>query len=547
MLDAIVQLLKSNSLLLMFLVIGVGFALGQIKFWGVQLGVAMVLFVGIAVGSLDSGLKLPDLIFYLGLALFVYTLGLSAAPSFFRALNREGLRQSGLVVASLVASFFAVWGLANVFGLSRGIAATLYGGSLTNAPTLAGVVDALRNQGVSEQQLGQIVVGYAISYPPGILIPLILIVLYRKISGVDLREEAKSIPSFKLNSETIQVFSVRVTNKEVCQTTVSEMAQKFGNGFTFGRLKRGDQTAIVNGKSTFQLGDLVSVIGAKSVVENLIEYLGEVTEEHLEYDRQDLDLRRVFVSNSNIAGRTLKDIQITRKFNAVVTRVKRDEMEFIPTGDTVLQLGDRVRILAHRADHPEIAKFLGDRNRTLNESDLLALCVGVLLGLLIGEIPIPMPQGATFKLGFAGGPLVVALFLGRIQRTGPLIWNIPHTANLTLRQFGLAIFAAGVGLRSGYQFVHTLQSGLGGPILIVGAVSSLVCGLVVLVGGHKIMKIPLNTVLGMYAAAQTQPVTLSFVTQQTGNSLPATAYAMSSPFATIFKIFAASLLLSVLR
>jgi putative transport protein len=547
MLDAIVQLLKSNSLLLMFLVIGVGFALGQIKFWGVQLGVAMVLFVGIAVGSLDSGLKLPDLIFYLGLALFVYTLGLSAAPSFFRALNREGLRQSGLVVASLVASFFAVWGLANVFGLSRGIAATLYGGSLTNAPTLAGVVDALRNQGVSEQQLGQIVVGYAISYPPGILIPLILIVLYRKISGVDLREEAKSIPSFKLNSETIQVFSVRVTNKEVCQTTVSEMAQKFGNGFTFGRLKRGDQTDIVNGKSTFQLGDLVSVIGAKSVVENLIEYLGEVTNEHLEYDRQDLDLRRVFVSNSNIAGRTLKDIQITRKFNAVVTRVKRDEMEFIPTGDTVLQLGDRVRILAHRADHPEIAKFLGDRNRTLNESDLLALCVGVLLGLLIGEIPIPMPQGATFKLGFAGGPLVVALFLGRIQRTGPLIWNIPHTANLTLRQFGLAIFAAGVGLRSGYQFVHTLQSGLGGPILIVGAVSSLVCGLVVLVGGHKIMKIPLNTVLGMYAAAQTQPVTLSFVTQQTGNSLPATAYAMSSPFATIFKIFAASLLLSVLR
>lgn len=547
MLDAIVQLLKSNSLLLMFLVIGVGFALGQIKFWGVQLGVAMVLFVGIAVGSLDSGLKLPDLIFYLGLALFVYTLGLSAAPSFFRALNREGLRQSGLVVASLVASFFAVWGLANVFGLSRGIAATLYGGSLTNAPTLAGVVDALRNQGVSEQQLGQIVVGYAISYPPGILIPLILIVLYRKISGVDLREEAKSIPSFKLNSETIQVFSVRVTNKEVCQTTVSEMAQKFGNGFTFGRLKRGDQTDIVNGKSTFQLGDLVSVIGAKSVVENLIEYLGEVTDEHLEYDRQDLDLRRVFVSNSNIAGRTLKDIQITRKFNAVVTRVKRDEMEFIPTGDTVLQLGDRVRILAHRADHPEIAKFLGDRNRTLNESDLLALCVGVLLGLLIGEIPIPMPQGATFKLGFAGGPLVVALFLGRIQRTGPLIWNIPHTANLTLRQFGLAIFAAGVGLRSGYQFVHTLQSGLGGPILIVGAVSSLVCGLVVLVGGHKIMKIPLNTVLGMYAAAQTQPVTLSFVTQQTGNSLPATAYAMSSPFATIFKIFAASLLLSVLR
>jgi putative transport protein len=181
------------------------------------------------------------------------------------------------------------------------------------------------------------------------------------------------------------------------------------------------------------------------------------------------------------------------------------------------------------------------------DADLASLGLGMMLGLLVGEIPIPGPGGSTFKLGFAGGPLLVALVLGRIQRTGPIIWNISHTANMTLRQFGLAIFAAGVGLKSGYQFMETIRSGAAVPMLVTGSVSSLVCGLVILIGGFYLMKIPLNSLFGVYAAAQTQPVTLAFSVGQTGNELPSTAYATSSPFATVFKIVAANLLLTLFK
>jgi putative transport protein len=545
--EFLVGLFKSSSLLLLVFVVTVGFLLGQIKILGVRLGVAMVLFVGIAVGTLDRELKLPDLIFHFGLALFVYTVGLSSAPSFFRALNRNGLKQSGLAVASIFVSLIVVVVLSPLFGLSKGVAGTLFAGSLTNAPALVSVLDVLRGQGVNEAEIGRVVAGYAISYPPGILLPLLLIVLARKLYRVDLKEEAKSIPSFRLMNEQIHPYTVKITNEEACGVKVEEISAKLGSGFTFGRLKRGDSSEVVRSGLVFHLDDRVTVIGPDSVVQRVAGYLGELTEDHLELDRHELDYRRVFVSNDKIAGRTLAEINLPEKYQAVVTRVKRGDLEFIPTGGTTLQLGDRVRILAKREDHPEIAKLFGDKNPSLTDGDMVSLFLGLLLGLFIGEIPIPLPGGTIFKLGFAGGPLIVALILGRLQRTGPIVWNIPQTANLTLRQLGLAIFAAGVGLRSGYQFLETLESGRAMPIFLVGCASSLAMGFVVLIYGYKVMKIPLNTLYGIYAAAQTQPVTLAFASSQTQNELPNAAYATSSPFGTIAKIVFATLILTILK
>lgn len=543
----LIELLKSSPLLLLVLVVSIGFALGQIRIAGVQLGVAMVLFVGIGIGSLDPNLKLPDLVYFLGLSLFVYTVGLSSAPSFFRALNRQGLRQSGLVIGSLTVSFVLTCFLAKQLGIKGGVASALYSGALTNAPSLASALDSLRSSGASEAQIAPVVAGYAVAYPPGILIPLLLIPLFRAITGVNLKEEAKTIPAYRLMSEKIEAFTIRVTKEAIVGTPVREIAADLGNAFTFGRRRRGDHDEVVDSRTTFEIGDLVSVIGSESQALRVAEALGEMTEIHLEHDRHQLDFRRVIVSNAKVAGRSLGELRLSEEFGAVITRVKRGDFEFIPTGETVLQLGDRVRVLARRERHDEVAKFLGDKPRGLADADLASLGIGMLIGLLIGEIPIPVPGGTHFKLGFAGGPLLVALLLGRIQRTGPIVWNISHTANATLRQFGLAIFAAGVGLKSGYQFGATLESGAALPMLITGCVASLSCGIVVLVVGFYGMKIPLNTLFGVYAAAQTQPVTLSFSVGQTGNELPSTAYATSSPFATVFKILAANVLISLLK
>jgi putative transport protein len=266
----LIDLLKSSPLLLLVLVVAVGFLLGQIKIAGVQLGVAMVLFVGIAVGSLDPALKLPDLIYFLGLSLFVYTVGLSSAPSFFRALNRQGLRQSGLVVVTLVASFLCVLLLGRHFGLSGGIASTVFSGSLTNAPSLASALDTLRSGGASEAQLAPVVAGYAISYPPGILIPLLLIPLFRAITGVNLKEEAKTIPAYRLMSEKIEAFTVRVTREDAVGVEVKVIARELGNAFTFGRRRREGLDEVVSSTTTFAIGDLVSVIGSESQAQRVV-------------------------------------------------------------------------------------------------------------------------------------------------------------------------------------------------------------------------------------------------------------------------------------
>ena len=539
----LIDLLRGNPLLLLMTVMAIGFLLGQVKIAGVHLGVAMVMFVGIGVGSLDPALKLPDFIYFLGLALFVYTIGLSSAPSFFRALNRSGLRQTGLALLGLTASFFAIILVGKAMGLSAPLRATAFAGSLTNSPALASVLETLRGNGLSEAEIGRTVTGYAISYPPGILIPLLLIAGFRRLTGVNLKEEAKTIPAYRLMSEKLNAYTVLVTQNEATEVPVKEISQELGNAFTFGRRRRKGMDEVVTSRTTFALGDLVSVIGSESQAMRVVERLGELSEIH----REQLDFRRVIVSNAIIAGRSLANLKLSEKHGAVITRVKRGELEFIPTGETILQLGDRVRVLARREDHEAVSKFLGDKPRGLMDSDLASLGLGMMLGLLIGEIPLPAPGGATFKLGFAGGPLLVALVLGRIQRTGPIIWNISHTANMTLRQFGLAIFAAGVGLKSGYQFMETIRSGAAVPMLVAGSVSSVVCGVVILVGGFYLMKIPLNTLFGVYAAAQTQPVTLAFSVGQTGNELPSTAYATSSPFATVFKIVAANLLLTLFK
>jgi len=543
----LIDLLKGNPLLLLMTVMAIGFLLGQVKVAGVQLGVAMVMFVGIGVGSLDPALKLPDFIYFLGLALFVYTIGLSSAPSFFRALNRSGLRQTGLALLGLTASFVAIILVGNAMGLSAPLRATAFAGSLTNSPALASVLETLRGNGLSEAEIGRTVTGYAISYPPGILIPLLLIAGFRRLTGVNLREEAKTIPAYRLMSEKLNAYTVLVTKPEIVDVPVKEISRELGNAFTFGRRRRDGADEVVTSRTTFMPGDLVSVIGSESQTVRVVERLGELSETHLENDREQLDFRRVIVSNAKIAGRSLAELKLSEKHGAVVTRVKRGEFEFIPTGETILQLGDRVRVLARRENQEAVSKFLGDKPRGLMDADLASLGLGMMLGLLVGEIPIPGPGGSTFKLGFAGGPLLVALVLGRIQRTGPIIWNISHTANMTLRQFGLAIFAAGVGLKSGYQFMETIRSGAAVPMLVTGSVSSLVCGLVILVGGFYLMKIPLNSLFGVYAAAQTQPVTLAFSVGQTGNELPSTAYATSSPFATVFKIVAANLLLTLFK
>lgn len=547
---AVLDLLADRPLLLLFVVAALGFPLGRLQIGGAPFGTAMVLFVGLAIGALDPRLKLPEFVHVFGLALFIYCIGLTSAQGFAQAFSKAGLKSTALAATALILAAGVSYTGVRLLNLPHQTGATMYSGALTNASGLASVVDSAQRNGASPNAVAQYVLGYSLAYPVGILLPLLLMLVAPKLFRVDLKEEAQRIPEFRRANEGVGVGTVLVTKSEAEGLTVAEVARKVAAGVTFGRIahpyEEGGGSELAAADSRFRMGDRVTVVGSLGTIERAAKLLGELTEEHLERDRSEFELRRVFVSNPNVAGRPLRELNIPREYDAVVTRVKRGDLDLVPDGGTILQLGDRVRALAKHEDHPRLAKFLGDSYRALGEADLLPLSLGMLLGLLIGEIPIPLP-GGSFRLGFAGGPLVAALLLGRLQRTRGIVWQLPYPANLTLRQFGLSLFAAGIGLRAGYGFWSSVSRGEGFGVVLVGALATLTSAVVVLVGGRLILKAPLNRLFGVYAGAQTQPIALSFALARTGNDIPTNEYAGVFPVAVVLKIVLAQVLYALLR
>jgi putative transport protein len=276
--------------------------------------------------------------------------------------------------------------------------------------------------------------------------------------------------------------------------------------------------------------------------------VGERSHVELDRDQSALDATRVFVSNAEVVGVPLGKLDIVNRFQAIITRVRRGDLWFVPDGDTVLELGDRVRVTTRRDNIEAIEEFFGDSYRELSEVSFLTFAMGLAAGLAVGQIPIPLGHGILFKLGFAGGPLAVALVLGRFHRIGPLVWNFPYSANHTVRQFGLVLFAAGIGVISGEGFRAILAKDASVLPLFMGAafLVCLVADSLTMVLGYKVFKIPLNVMFGIVAGTHTQPVVLGYANHQTGNELPNVGFATVYPLATILKIVLAQVLLALI-
>ena len=546
-----IKLLVDNPLLLLFAVAALGYLLGRVKIAGSSLGVAAVLFVGLAFGALDPDIRLPELLYQLGLVLFVYTVGLSSGPNFFAALRRKGLRDNGLILGVLIVAAALTGLLAIVLQLKGTVAAGLFAGSLTNTPALAAVLEYLKALAPRDLDvaLTEPVVAYSVSYPMGVIGTLIALALARRWWRVDYAAEARQFhdaPPSAVNKQ-LRNRTVRVTRSDVGAMAIHELSRAQGWDVVFGRIRRGGQLRVADGQLHLEPGDVVTVVGTADELEQVAAYLGVVSDERLDLDRSRLDYRRMFVSNPKLAGHRLSDLNLPQQFGALVTRVRRGDVEFVPHGDTVLELGDRVRVLTQRQTMDAVSRFLGDSYRALSEIDVLSFSLGLALGLLLGVVQIPLPGGLGFKLGLAGGPLVVALVLGALQRTGPLVWSLPFSANLTLRQLGLVLFLAGVGTRAGYAFLTTLAQGAGLTIFAAGVVVTVAAAWLLLWVGYRVLKIPLGQLAGMLAGLTTQPAVLGFALESTGNDLPNVGYATVYPVATIGKIVLAQLLLAWLR
>ena len=545
--DFFKNLLVENSVLLLFSIAGAGYAFGQIKIFGFNLGVAAILFTGLAAGAIFPEFKLPESYYRLGLVLFVYTVGLSSGPSFFASFKRKGLRDNFFVMMIILFGGLLSLLFAFIFKIKATYVAGMFAGSMTNTPALAGVLEYLKEYGhissLTDKVMSEPVVAYAVTYPGGVIGMILAIYFSQRIWKIDYKKEKISAYEPGLVTDRITNITVKITNLQIIGKNAFNLITENKWNILFGRIKISDKLSLVDEFTVFNPGDLVSITGSENDTLKAALLLGKISDERLELDRHEYDFRRIFVSNSELIGRKISEINL-HKFGAMITRIRRGDVDFLASADSVLEPGDRVRVITPVMNMEKISKYFGDSYKKLSEIDVISFSLGIALGLLLGSIPFPLPEGTTFKLGFAGGPLIAGLILGKMERTGPLLWQIPYNTNLTLRQFGMILFLAGIGISSGSQFATIFTETTGLYIFMAGLFITFSTAILTLWIGHRILKIPMGILTGILAGMQTQPAVLAFSNEQAGNDLPNIGYATVYPFAMILKILIAQMLLT---
>jgi putative transport protein len=541
-----IEILARNPLLLLFLIAAIGYPLGRLKVLGTRPGIATVLFAGLAVGAVDPTLRLPEIVYQLGLVLFIYPIGLASGPAFFASFRRKGLRDNVLVAGGVVFALALTAAIGPWASIDAPTLAGLVAGALTNTPALAGVIETLTATAAPEAVAGLRalpVVGYSIAYPVGVLGVIVALAIAAKAFRADFAAEARTLESLGATSRDIRNRTLVATRTAATGRPLADVVRADGLDVVFTRLLRDRHIELVTGESVLQEGDLVVAVGTPEALDAAEREVGGRSERNLGLDRREIDYRRIFVSSPAIVGRTLRELQLTARFGAMITRIRRGDVELVPRADTALELGDRVRVVARRDRLQAVSDFFGDSYRALAEVDIATFSLGLFAGLLLGLIPIPLPGGITLRLGIAGGPLIAGLVLGARGFSGRLVWTMPYTANLTIRQLGLVLFLAGVGSQAGYAFVQTLASPSGLVLFAAGAAITCTTALAFLWVGHRLVRIPLSLLGGMLAALHTQPAVLGYAVERTGNDLPNLGYATVFPTATLLKIVVAQLLL----
>lgn len=537
--------ITQNPLLLLFLVIAIGYLVGNIKVRGTGLGTAAVLFVGLVFGAMNPAFKVPDIIFQIGIVFFVYTIGLRSGPAFFESFRKNGWRDIFFVILMLALSAGVTVIIYYLLHFDKSTIVGMYSGSSTNTTALASVIDMINLRGnASPTTINHLVIGYTYSYPMGVLGVMIAIKIMEKFLKIDYASEKELLRQDYPIDEDLTSRAIEITNRKIAGIQIRDLIKQHNWNIVFGRVdSRLHGTVLSNWDITLHPGDKIIVVGTKEELDQVENILGKEAENSLTYDRKEYDIVRIFVSNPDVVGRELSSLNLQEKYSAIITRIRRGDIEMLAKSDTVLELGDRIRFVAKRKDIKDIQKFFGDSYHASSKVDLFSFGIGIAMGLLLGMIEINLPGGLVFKLGYAGGPLVVGLILGALRRTGPVVWTLPYGSNVTLNQLGLTLLLAVIGIGSGNTLLESLNDGAWIKIFFAGSVLSIVSALLSLWVGYKLIKIPYSLLLGFIS---NQPAILEFATDITKNRVPAIGYAFMFPISLVLKILFAQILYLIL-
>ncbi|EPA2810012.1 putative transporter [Escherichia coli] len=521
------------------LVAVVGLFIGNVKFRGIGLGIGGVLFGGIIVGHFVSqaGMTLSSDMLHViqefGLILFVYTIGIQVGPGFFASLRVSGLRLNLFAVLIVIIGGLVTAILHKLFDIPLPVVLGIFSGAVTNTPALGAGQQILRDLGTPMEMVDQMGMSYAMAYPFGICGILFTMWMLRVIFRVNVETEAQQHESSRTNGGAlIRTINMRVENPNLHDLAIKDVPILNGDKIICSRLKREETLKVPSPDTIIQLGDLLHLVGQPADLHNAQLVIGQEVDTSLSTKGTDLRVERVVVTNENVLGKRIRDLHFKERYDVVISRLNRAGVELVASGDISLQFGDILNLVGRPSAIDAVANVLGNAQQKLQQVQMLPVFIGIGLGVLLGSIPVFVPGfPAALKLGLAGGPLIMALILGRIGSIGKLYWFMPPSANLALRELGIVLFLSVVGLKSGGDFVNTLVNGEGLSWIGYGALITAVPLITVGILARMLAKMNYLTMCGMLAGSMTDPPALAFA-----NNLHPTSGAAALSYATVYPL-----------
>lgn len=522
--------LFANSYFVLFLIILIGFIIGRIKIKGISLDVSAVIFVALVFGH--YGVVVPKDFQYLGLVLFIFTVGIQAGPSFFESFKKNGRQLALLASILIVSSSFIAFFIFYFLGVDKNLTIGLLTGALTSTPGLAAAIDA------TDSSLASI--GYGIGYPFGVIGVILFVSFLPRFFRLKIKDEEKMYKEEMLIAyPEILRKNFIVENENVIGKSFGELSIRFMTKAVISRIMQNEVANTPEPEMILQKDNIITAVGTEEALERVKLLIGPETKKEIPLDAK-YDARSVLVTNKEVVKKTLGQIDEINTYHATITRIRRSGINLSPSPSTQLQFGDKLIIVCHKDNMSKVCSIFGNDDKQLSNTDFFPIALGILLGILVGKLSITLGS-FSFSLGLTGGILLVALILGRTGKTGPIMWTMTGAANQLLRQFGLLFFLAAVGTSAGTSLVHTFQN-YGVELFIYGISITLLPMIITVILARYLFKINLLTLLGTLTGSMTSTPGLAAVDNMVETDAPSLAYATVYPIAMVLLIVAVKIL-----
>ncbi|MBI5743365.1 MAG: putative transporter [Elusimicrobia bacterium] len=530
------------SVFVIMLVAAGGLAIGNLKLFGINLGIAGVLFSGILLGHFGLEIDHGTLEFLrdFGLILFVYSIGTQVGPGFFSSFRKQGIRLNLLAAAVVLGGVGVTLAVARLAGFDIATAVGMYSGAVTNTPSLAAAQQTLG--AINPEAANAASVGYALAYPGAILGIILTMVLIRRLFRGQAAQDLAAAETDKAGSG-LSNFNIRVDNRNLEGLKICEIPALNELGVVVSRYSHEGSIAVAHDDTVLHAGDVLLAVGREESLKKFMLVVGSKSEMDLKKLPSRIIHSRVIVTRKDVIGRTLDEIKLESQYDVVATRVARADVEFLVSDSYVLQFADNLVIVGDEAAVAKAGALLGNSPKDLNHPQLIPAFIGIAAGVLLGSIPIAIPGlGAPVKLGLAGGPLIMAILLSYIQHIGPLDWYLPPAGNLMLRELGITLFLSCVGLKAGGKFFETLLNGNGMYIVLFSFLITVLPIVVVGIFAKAKFKLNYMSLCGALAGSMTDPPALAFSNAMSPSNLSAMSYATVYPLVMILRVISAQVL-----